>query len=147
MGRGQSQYERCGEVQGDYGTSHGTRNGLVIDHVVQSVKPDHPGGEQQDQERSSPKRATLCELLPIAELPDILTFCGSRETPRRGRYAKDCRGGFETRPCVRQLRYYDLAYLKYGMTCLPISLMESMIRVWDKLPGCTKHSTWSTPAS
>ena len=38
-------------------------------------------------------------------------------------------------------------YLKWGMTCLPISLMESMMRVWDRLPGCTKHSTWSTPAS
>ena len=112
QGRGQSQYERRGEVQGDYGTSQGTRNGLVIDHIVQSVKPDYPGGEQLDNERSALKRAALRELLTSVKLRHILIFCGSRETPRRGRDAKDCRGGFETRPCMRQLWYNDLAYLK-----------------------------------
>ena len=44
-------------------------------------------------------------------------------------------------------RAWAAIYLKWGMTCLPISLMESIMRVWDRLPGWTKHRTWSTPAS
>ena len=54
--------------------------------------------------------------------------------------------GANTRPCVLPLEWAAL-YLKWGMTCLPISLMESIMRVWARLPGWTKHSTWSTPAS
>src|ERR1700730_5175593 len=37
--------------------------------------------------------------------------------------------------------------LKYGITCRPNKLIESMIRPCARLPICMKQSTWFTPAS